>query len=69
LLFFLVNLARAGFAQFDFVVESPSGIKLPFKVDNDFSKKIKFIPREKGMHRVFMKLGDHELNGKLFLCY
>jgi hypothetical protein len=60
-------LARAGFAPFDFVVESPSGVCLPFKVDNDQVKKIKFIPREKGVHKLLMKLGDHCLNGEFNL--
>lgn len=58
-----INLNRAGHAPFDIVVESPSGIKLPFKVDNDLTKRIKFIPREKGVHRVFMKLGDYYIDG------
>ena len=61
-----VNLAKAGCAPFDVLVESPSGTQLPFKIDNDLNKRIKFIPREKGVHRVLMKLGDHVLNDAPF---
>ncbi len=57
-----ISTQKAGHAQLDILIESPSGVQLPFKIDNDLNKKIKFIPREKGMHKILLKYGDFILN-------
>lgn len=38
-------------------------MKLPFKIDNNFIKKIRFIPTEVGIHKIYLKLGDSLLTG------
>jgi hypothetical protein len=62
-----VNLSKCGYANFEAIIESPSGVKMPYKIDNNFYKKIRFIPTEVGLHKVYMKIGDTFLTGKAII--
>lgn len=64
---FIVNLNICGFANFEVIIQSPNGSKMPYKIDNNFTKKIRFIPAEIGTHKVTMKLGNCLLTGNLYI--
>jgi hypothetical protein len=62
----LVNLSKIGTVPFDIKVESPTGIDVPVTFEDQIFKKVRLIPKEKGFHRVTMKLGGKNLNGSPF---
>lgn len=61
--FIKVDLAKCGFGNLETIIESPDGVRLPFKIDNNFSKKIRFIPTVGGVHKLTMIMGDTILTG------
>ncbi|CAF0722239.1 unnamed protein product [Brachionus calyciflorus] len=58
-----INLRKAGFTEFELIIESPNGLKLPYKIDSSFNYIARFIAQEIGLHKVYMKFGDCLVNG------
>lgn len=56
-------MSKCGYGNFETVIESPNGVKLAYKIDNNFTKKLRFIPIDTGLHKITMKMGDYLLTG------
>lgn len=63
---FLVDRSLIGFSELQTDLQSPSGIKLPFKIDSSINHKVRFIAREEGVHKFCIRLGDNPIKGNLF---
>ena len=65
--FILVDLSKYFDLQSEFYklkikVRSPTGQRLAYKSENQSSfTKLKIIPKEKGKHRISIKLGNHHI--------
>lgn len=58
-----VDLTRAGNADFDVKVISPTGINLPVTFDGQNLRRIRILPTELGPHRISMQVGGQHLIG------
>lgn len=61
--FFLVEQLLIGSWGIEPIIQSPCGRKLPYKIDSSLNHKIRFIAREKGKHKLSIKLGDNLITG------
>ena len=53
---------QCSFCNLRVKVRSPNGTRLPFKFDQQNSLyKLRIIPKEKGTHRISIKLGDQHI--------
>ena len=58
---------QCDFCNLKVKIRSPSGHRLPYKFENVNSvTKFRIIPKEKGMHRISIKLGNEHIKSKNF---
>lgn len=64
MLYIKVNISKAGNVDFDAKVVAPSGTVLPVNIEGTHIKKVKFITKEAGVHRISLLLAGHTIAGK-----